>query len=155
MKPKSVAVAALLIIFIWGIFPAIFIWLNRFLNLSVIQFFPMQIVGSFLILAALTVIAYLFSLFKIFGEGTPVPIQPTKKVIDAGFYRYTRNPMYLCHLAVFFGEFLLTGYTILLVYLVLAWLGLHLFVTHWEEPDLKKRLGKPYLEYLQRVPRWF
>jgi protein-S-isoprenylcysteine O-methyltransferase Ste14 len=139
---------------IWLIFPSIFVWLNGYLHLPIISFFPMQLIGSLLIVSALTVITYLFSLFKIFGEGTPVPIEPTQKVIDAGFYRRSRNPMYVCHLAIFLGEFLLTGYMILLVYLILAWLGLHIFVTRWEEPDLKKRLGKPYLEYLKRVPRW-
>jgi protein-S-isoprenylcysteine O-methyltransferase Ste14 len=154
MKPKSVVLMVILGVSIWLIFPSIFIWFNRYLRLPIISFFPTQLIGSLLIVSALTVITYLFSLFKIFGEGTPVPIQPTKKVIDAGFYRYSRNPMYLCHLAIFLGEFLLTGYTILLVYLVLAWLGLHLFITQWEEPDLKKRLGKPYSEYLKRVPRW-
>ena len=139
---------------IWVILPLLFINLNQYFHLPVITFFLLRVGGSLLIVAALTVIAYLFFLFKIFGRGTPIPIQPTKKVINAGLYRYTRNPMYLCHLTIFLGEFLLTGYTILLLYLGLAWLGFHLFVTLWEEPDLKKRLGKPYLDYLQRVPRW-
>lgn len=140
---------------IWLIFPYIFISLNKYFHLPVIQLPPFKIIGSTLIIAALSVIAYLFSLFKIFGLGTPVPIQPTKKVINTGLYRYSRNPMYLCHLTIFVGEFFLTGQTILLIYSLLAWLGLHLFVTLWEEPDLKKRLGKEYLDYCQKVPRWF
>jgi protein-S-isoprenylcysteine O-methyltransferase Ste14 len=154
MKPKSIVVGVLLVLSIWIIFPFVFIWFNRWLNLPVIQTSSLQILGSFLILAAATVVAYLVTLFKTFGEGTPVPIQPAKKVINAGLYGHSRNPMYIGHLVFIFGEFLITGYTILLVYLVLVWLGLHLFITRWEEPDLTKRLGKPYREYLTRVPRW-
>jgi len=33
-------------------------------------------------------------------------------------------------------------------------LGFHLFVVLWEEPGLKKRFGKEYLDYCRRVPRW-
>ena len=139
---------------IWIIFPLLFIWLNRYFNLPVIIFFPLQLLGALLINAALVVIAYLFFLFRVHGDGTPVPTQPTKKVISVGLYRYSRNPMYLCHLVIILGEFLISGQTILLVYLFLLWLGINQMIIWWEESDLKKRLGKPYLEYLQKVPRW-
>ena len=139
---------------IWIIFPLLFIWLNRYFNLPVIIFFPLQLLGALLINAALVVIAYLFFLFRVHGDGTPVPTQPTKKVISVGLYRYSRNPMYVCHLVIILGEFLISGQTILLVYLFLLWLGINQLIIWWEEPDLKKRLGKPYLDYLTRVPRW-
>ena len=70
--------------------------------------FPLQLLGGLLINAALAVIAYLFFLFRVHGEGTPVPTQPTKKVISVGLYRYTRNPMYWCHLVIILGEFLIS-----------------------------------------------
>ena len=38
---------------------------------------------------------------------------------------------------------------------LLAALGLHVLVTQWEEPGLKRRLGKAYEDYLAKVPRWF
>jgi len=139
---------------IWVVFPLIFVSLNRYFNLPVVLFFPLQILGGLLINVALTVIAYLFFLFRIHGKGTPIPTQPTKKVISVGLYRYSRNPMYLCHLTIILGEWFISGQTILLVYLVLLWLGINQAVIWWEEPDLKRRLGKSYLEYLQRVPRW-
>lgn len=40
--------------------------------------------GLLLILLALCMDIYLFVLFKIFGKGTPVPIEPTKKLIAVG-----------------------------------------------------------------------
>jgi len=139
---------------IWVISPLLFIWLNRYFDLPVIIFFPLQLLGGLLINVALAVIAYLFFLFRIHGKGTPIPTQPTKKVISVGLYRYSRNPMYLCHFAIILSEFFIFGQTILLVYLVLLWLGINQMIIWWEEPDLKKRLGKSYLDYLQRVPRW-
>ncbi len=139
---------------IWVILPLIFIFLNRYLNLPVFIFFPLQILGGLLINAALAVIAYLFFLFRVHGNGTPVPSQPTKKVIRVGLYRFSRNPMYLCHLVIILGEFFISGQTILLIYLSLLWWGINQVVIRWEEPDLKKRLGKPYLEYIKCVPRW-
>lgn len=139
---------------IWAGFPLLFVFLNRYFNLPVIIFFPLQLLGGLLINLALAVIAYLFFLFWIHGKGTPVPTQPTKKVISVGLYRYTRNPMYLCHLVIIFSEFLIFGQTILLVYLLLLWLAINQAVISWEEPDLTKRLGKAYLEYLKQVPRW-
>ncbi len=154
MKPKSFLLMVILGATTWVVLPFLFIWLNRYFNLPVIIFFPLQLLGGLLINFALAVIAYLFFLFRIHGKGTPVPTQPTKKVISVGLYRYTRNPMYICHLVIIFSEFLLFGQTILLVYLALLWLGINQMIIWWEEPGLKKRLGKPYLDYLTRVPRW-
>lgn len=139
---------------IWVGLPLLFVFLNGYFHLPIFIFFPLQLLGGLLINVSLAVIAYLFFLFRIHGDGTPVPTQPTRKVISVGLYRYTRNPMYLCHLVIIFSEFLIFGQTILLVYLALLWLGINWAVISWEEPDLKKRLGKAYLAYLQKVPRW-
>lgn len=154
MKPVSFLLIVVLGLTIWVGLPLLFVGLNRYFNLPVFIFFPLQLLGGLLINIALAVIAYLFFLFRIHGKGTPVPTQPTKKVISVGLYHYTRNPMYLCHLVIIFSEFLIFGQTILLVYLLVLWLAINQAVIHWEEPDLKKRLGKAYLAYLQKVPRW-
>jgi protein-S-isoprenylcysteine O-methyltransferase Ste14 len=36
----------------------------------------------------------------------------------------------------------------------LFFLATHLFVTLYEEPDLRRRFGASYEAYLSRVPRW-
>ena len=154
IKFRPAAAGIFLAALIWIILPYFFIMLNQSLTLPVINFLPLKIIGGILVGAGFITVCYLIKLFLKFGQGTPVPFDPAKKLIYRGLYRHTRNPMYLSHLLIFFGEFLLTGYTILLVYLVLAWFGFHLFIIRWEEPDLKKRLGRPYLKYIRRVPRW-
>ena len=65
-------------------------------------------------------------LFTKYGEGTPAPWDPPRKLVIIGPYRYVRNPM-------------ITG--VLLVLLA-------------EEKGLEKRFGDEYLKYKARVPRW-
>lgn len=88
------------------------------------------------------------------GQGTPAPIDPPRELVAAGFYRYTRNPMYMGVLAVILGHFLWFGYWNLLLYALLVFVIFHTFVTYYEEPTLKRKFGTPYEDYLKRVPRW-
>jgi len=37
---------------------------------------------------------------------------------------------------------------------VIVFLAFNAFVTYYEEPTLKRKFGKSYEDYLQRVPRW-
>src|ERR687888_2119246 len=41
--------------------------------------------------------------FAVFGRGTPAPIDPPKRLVVRGLYRYVRNPMYLGVLLVAAG----------------------------------------------------
>jgi len=88
------------------------------------------------------------------GHGTPAPIDPPKELVVTGLYNYTRNPMYVGVLAMVFAHFLWFGYWLLLAYAVLLWFAFHTFVTHYEEPNLKKNFGRAYEAYCKRVPRW-
>ena len=88
------------------------------------------------------------------GRGTPAPVEPPKELVAVGFYRYVRNPMYVGILAAILGHFLWFGYWNLLMYAFLVFIAFHTFVTYYEEPTLKKKFGKTYEDYLQRVPRW-
>lgn len=88
------------------------------------------------------------------GRVTPLAVEKPIKFIAKGVYRYSRNPMYLTILLTFFGGFLFFGYSLLLVYVLLAIPVIHLIVVYKEEPELKSIFGKPYLDYLKRVPRW-
>jgi protein-S-isoprenylcysteine O-methyltransferase Ste14 len=88
------------------------------------------------------------------GRGTPVPMDPPKELVVTGFYRYVRNPIYVSVLLIFLGHFLCFGSWALLMYAVFSFIGLHAFIVFYEEPHLKRKFGKPYEEYLERVPRW-
>lgn len=155
MKLKTVFLGLIAFSSIWIIFPYLFIKLNQFLGLPEIHILPLQILGVLLIILGLATYSSLTLIFHLFGEGTPLPTEPPKKIVIEGLYKYSRNPMYLCHLIIFLGDFLLFGSSLLIVYLILFWLMAHLIVIFLEEPDLKRRFGKEYADYCRRVPRWF
>lgn len=114
--------------------------------LSVLAF-PLWLIGS------LTVF-WCFWDFTFKGHGTPVPTDPPKELVVTGPYRYVRNPIYVGVLGIFLGHFLRFGYWALLLYMIFAFIGVHVFVVFYEEPTLKRKFGAAYEEYLRRVPRW-
>jgi protein-S-isoprenylcysteine O-methyltransferase Ste14 len=108
---------------------------------------PLWLIGSLIVL-------WCFWDFTFKGRGTPVPINPPKELVVTGPYHYVRNPIYVGVLSIFLGHFLWFGYWALLVYTVLAFIGVHFFIVLYEEPTLKKKFGPAYEDYLSQVPRW-
>ncbi len=88
------------------------------------------------------------------GRGAYVEFDPPKEFVATGLFRWCRNPIAAGLLGMIFGEalaFSSTGIALLfLIGLPLA----HLQVVLLEEPLLKKRFGRAYLDYQARVPRW-
>jgi protein-S-isoprenylcysteine O-methyltransferase Ste14 len=109
--------------------------------------FPLWLVGG-------VVLLWSFWNFLIEGRGTPAPVDPPKELVAAGFYQYVRNPMYVGVLLILIGHFLWFGFWWLLLYTGLAFFVVHLFVTLYEEPTLKRKFGTAYENYLKAVPRW-
>ena len=109
--------------------------------------YPLWLTGSVIVL-------WSFWNFLHEGRGTPAPVEPPKELVAAGFYRYIRNPMYVGVLALILGHFLWFGYWYLLFYAIVVFAAFHTFVTLYEEPNLKRKFGSSYEEYLKRVPRW-
>ncbi len=88
------------------------------------------------------------------GRGTPVPIDPPRRLVVQGFYRHTRNPMYLAVLTLLVGEALLFASGALLAYAAIVFAAFHLFVIFYEEPTLRRSFGEAYERYSRAVPRW-
>lgn len=95
-----------------------------------------------------------FARFAWKGLGTPAPVAPPKHLVVSGFYRYTRNPMYLGVVAVAIGEALLFADVDLLIYALAAWFTMHAFVVFYEEPKLGRTFGTEYTAFCAQVPRW-
>jgi protein-S-isoprenylcysteine O-methyltransferase Ste14 len=108
---------------------------------------PLWLIGGLVVLLC-------FWNFTFQGRGTPMPSDPPKELVTTGPYHYIRNPIYGGVLLIFLGHFLWFGYWALLIYTVLAFLGVHFFIIAYEEPILKRKFGAAYEEYLRRVPRW-
>ena len=92
--------------------------------------------------------------FAVFGRGTPVPIDAPKRLVTRGFYRYTRNPMYVASLSVVVGWATLFGAVILVSYAILLFVFFSLFIRFYEEPRLAREFGSDYAAYVSQVARW-
>ena len=87
------------------------------------------------------------------GGGGPGLSNPPDRIVEAGPYRWIRNPMYLGHLVFFAG----------LALLLQSWVAAAVFVAHvfWfdrrvreDEAHLAQRFGESYRDYCRRVKRW-
>ena len=76
------------------------------------------------------------------------------RLVQAGLYRVSRNPMYVSVLLVIFGQALRYRSTSIAEYGFFVWLGFHIVVVLLEEPHLREERGLSYEEYCRRVPRW-
>lgn len=114
-----------------------------------------QAVGVLLMASSAAMYFYCRRLFSRIGQGTTSPFAPPEHLVAAGPYRYSRNPIYIAYLSYFLGVFLCFGRPTILLYLFAAAAFILGLVVWWEEPDLRKRLGRSYEGYCSRVPRLF
>jgi protein-S-isoprenylcysteine O-methyltransferase Ste14 len=94
-------------------------------------------------------------LFVRFGCGTLAPWDPTRVLLSAGAYRYSRNPMKTGLFLVLGGEALAAGSVALTAWLACFAIVNVVYIQFHEEPGLLKRFGVRYAEYCDRVPRWW
>ena len=105
-------------------------------------------------LAGMVILLYCIWEFAFYGKGTLAPVDPPKVLVVHGFYKYTRNPMYLSVLCVLISEALFFSNGSILIYAVFVFLFFYLFVVLYEEPHLKKEFAEEYENYISKVPRW-
>jgi protein-S-isoprenylcysteine O-methyltransferase Ste14 len=87
-----------------------------------------------------------------YGQGTPAPQDPPRRLVTAGSYAWCRHPMFLGYdLAAWGVGFLLVSPGMLLVSLPVMLLWQWLFLRR-EERLLDKRFPESWPEYRQRVP---
>jgi len=147
-------VAVFLSIVFVGI-PLLLIFLNNYFNLLVYNNLYLKIIGVAFLAAGLSVVVYSTILHIKTGRITPLPvIEQPKQFIVNGLYKYCRNPMYLAETFIFLGLFFLLGYILLFFYPMAFFLIVNMLVIYLEEPEMQKKFGKQYVEYVKKVPRW-
>jgi protein-S-isoprenylcysteine O-methyltransferase Ste14 len=110
--------------------------------------FPLFITGIILVIWTNT---YFF-----LARGTPVPVNPPKKLITKGPFAYSRNPMTTGYFFIMFGFGIYYSSIISIVVFTPLFIWIHnIFFKKVEEPELEKRLGKEYTDYKNRVPMFF
>jgi protein-S-isoprenylcysteine O-methyltransferase Ste14 len=111
--------------------------------------------GVAFLVCGVALVAHSVRLFVRMGRGTLAPWDPTKALVIAGAYRFSRNPMKAGLFVVLLGEALLFRSVA-----IAAWLALFatvnvVYIRVAEEPGLLARFGAPYRDYCARVPRWW
>jgi len=114
----------------------------------------LRMLGVVLIVLGAALVIETTTRFALQGRGTPAPWAPPEQFVARGSYRVMRNPMYVGVLALIVGQALLLGQEVLFAWAAAAWLLFHLFVIFEEEPGLRRRFGREYRAYCDRVPRW-
>ena len=88
------------------------------------------------------------------GSSRPAPYDAGGTFTIAGPYCFVRNPFMLGVILALWGEAILLGRIVMMLYAVLLTWAIHLWVIFYEEPSLTKSLGKQYKDYQSSVPRW-
>jgi protein-S-isoprenylcysteine O-methyltransferase Ste14 len=117
--------------------------------------FTTALAGGVLAAAGLALVVHCIRLFVRFGGGTLAPWDPTRALVSAGAYRYSRNPMKAGLFLVLAGEALATQSLALTVWFACFTVINVVYIQLHEEPGLLKRFGARYDEYRERVPRWW
>lgn len=93
-------------------------------------------------------------LFIKFGQGTPAPWDPPKKLVVHGPYRHVRNPMITSVLIMLFSEAALLQSWPIAAWMLVFFIANAIYFPLFEEKGLQKRFGDDYREYCAHVPRW-
>ena len=77
------------------------------------------------------------------------------QLITHGLFKYSRNPVYMGTLILFFSVVILLPHILMLNCYFFAYLSIELLVRFDEEPHLKKVHGEEYKSFCKRVNRFF
>lgn len=155
MKLKTLLFGLGAILVLWILFPFLFVVVNRIMALPQFNLGGLIQAGGLLLIIFGIVISQIANLtFKLKGDGTPMLTEPPKKLVVKGIYKYSRNPIYISNLLIYFGLFLFYGYLTLLILFLVGIVGFNLYLTLIEEPKLRQRYGRDYEAYMKQVPRW-
>lgn len=88
------------------------------------------------------------------GGGTPIPLDPTKRLVRSGIYAYVSNPMQLSAALcwVVLGLYLQNAWVVAAA--GMAWIFVQGMVRWHHRHDLLKRFPEGWPEYRENVPEW-
>lgn len=84
----------------------------------------------------------------------PRPDRPTSTIVSEGFFRYSRNPLYLSLMLIYSGIAVYANSLWLVFLLPVLFFALERGVVLREEKCLEGKFGDEYLEYKNKVRRW-
>jgi protein-S-isoprenylcysteine O-methyltransferase Ste14 len=114
---------------------------------------PAGWLGAIVFFLALALVAWAISTMTRAGSNVPTNL-PTTTIVEAGPYRFTRNPIYLGMVLGLIGLASASNSLWLLVTLVPFALIIRYGVIAREEVYLERKFGDVYRRYCARVRRW-
>lgn len=136
-----------------ALFVVVPVLIERALHLPALPPPPWGLVVAVPLLVLGTALVGWCNLHFIRARGTPVPVDPPKRLVDSGPYAACRNPMLTGLFAVLFGFGFLLGSPLTILVFAPLYVALHVVeLRQIEEPELEQRLGQAYVEYKARVP---
>jgi len=88
------------------------------------------------------------------GEGTPLPLDQTQKLVTKGPYKYVRNPMAIAGIGQAVSISIFFWSIHILFYAIIGAILWHFVVRPLEEKDMVERFGNDYEEYKRKVKCW-
>lgn len=93
-------------------------------------------------------------MFVVHGEGTPIPLDNTKRLVRTGIYAYITNPMQLCSALSWVAIGFIIGNIWVAASALMAWVFVLGMVRWHHRHDLLVRFPKGWPEYRDNVPEW-
>ena len=87
-------------------------------------------------------------------ETTILPHRAATRLATDGPFQWSRNPIYISHVALVFGLGLLIGSPFTMILTPFLALALQKFAIEPEERHLTRKFGAEYAAYLARTRRW-
>jgi protein-S-isoprenylcysteine O-methyltransferase Ste14 len=139
-----------------GLFMFLIPQLLIYFNLLPLQLpaLPLRPVGLTIIFLSITIYLWVIYWLSTHGQGTPAFFDSPQKLVIAGPYRFSRNPMYLAALLLLIGQTIYHFSLLLLGYSGLVFIAFNLFLFHYEEPHLKSKYPQQSADYFRQIPRW-
>ena len=143
----------------WGVFlgvlPAAVLWMQAKFRIPSFDPGPWGAVAIGVFVCAGALGLYCGLMFVFYGDGTPLPLDHTTKLVVIGPYRVIRNPMAV--LGILQGAMvgLWLGSWPVIVYAVCGILAWNFLARPSEERDMAARYGSEYQDYVNDVPCWF
>ncbi len=108
-----------------------------------------------LVLLGLGVVLFVWSTMPFLTHKTSLlPWTPDSKLLTAGPYRFSRNPMYAGMALLYLGLSLQLGSGLAMILILPVILVINQYVIKGEEAYLTRTFGHEYQEYQKRVRRW-
>jgi protein-S-isoprenylcysteine O-methyltransferase Ste14 len=114
---------------------------------------PLSYAGIIAVVAGIFMASVSAAMFRKAGTGIE-PFDDATTLVTGGFYRYSRNPMYLGMILMLAGAAFLLGSAGALVPLVIFILVIRNHFVLAEERFLEAVFGQRYLDYKAKVRRW-